>query len=319
MRWAMVAAALLCSGAASAANVVDRIAAVVNEDVIALSQVYDLGGPFIESRCEATTSEACLDEAEREVLDTLIQWALISAELRRLSMEVTGADIDDAINQWVADAGVADRAELRIQVEASGTRWDSAREQLANTLRTQRFQQVVLSPRVTVTEDEILDRYQRTVRGERHEEVALEALGVLIGASATEEEALALGVEAVALVESLNAGELTWEEAVAEHDDAKLADVVGGRSYQRGDLTDTLDSVAFDGELGVVADPVRVGNVLFVIKPVSRDDVEGDVLPYEQAKEGLRNALLQEKVEEVAEEWYQRARRSSVVQVLLGS
>ena len=45
--------ALLLSGRMSAdagAATVDRVAAVVNDDVITLSEVYDLGGAFIEER-----------------------------------------------------------------------------------------------------------------------------------------------------------------------------------------------------------------------------------------------------------------------------
>ena len=37
--------------ASADATTLDRVAATVNEDVIALSEIYELGGEFIEQRC----------------------------------------------------------------------------------------------------------------------------------------------------------------------------------------------------------------------------------------------------------------------------
>ena len=62
---------LLWIGAAQAAFT-DGIAAIVNDEVIAVSEVYELGGEFIVQRCPGVDA-ACAHKAELEILDTLIQ------------------------------------------------------------------------------------------------------------------------------------------------------------------------------------------------------------------------------------------------------
>ena len=60
MRSLLFSCLLLGSGLASAA-VVERVAAVVNNEVIALSEVYELGGEYIEQEAkEAKTKELLL-------------------------------------------------------------------------------------------------------------------------------------------------------------------------------------------------------------------------------------------------------------------
>ena len=68
---------LICAGVIHAATT-DRIAAVVNDDVITLSEVYELGAEFIS---EAALTPDARREAEINVLDSLVLRSLVSQEL----------------------------------------------------------------------------------------------------------------------------------------------------------------------------------------------------------------------------------------------
>lgn len=299
------------------AAVVDRIAAVVDDDVIALSEVYALGGDYIRERCDA--DRACMTEMELEVLDALIQRALVRRELSKLDAQVTGEEIDQAITRIVQDAGMADRQALRAQLEAEGTRWDAFRDEIAEQLRTQRFQQRVIGPRVLIGDDEVADLYQRTVRKGRAPEARLSALGIVIPPDAPASLQEQMTAETQKLVDALNAGQIQWDEAVKTYDGAGLASIVGGRTYREGQLAGPIDAVAFSAEPGVVQPPVRVGNVLFVIRVDERGMGATAIPSLEEMDAQLRNQLFQEKVGAAEEEWYQRARREAAVDVLLGT
>jgi peptidyl-prolyl cis-trans isomerase SurA len=306
---------VLLSSVASA-GVVDRIAAVVEDEVISLSQVYDLGSDYIKQRC-ATGGPRCNHEMELEVLDALIKRVLIREELSRLGMRVTGKEIDQAINRMVAENGMNDRQELREALAREGVEWDAFREDLTESMRMQSFQGAVLSQRVVVREDELRDAYQRTARDSREEEISLDAMGILIPADADEEAAAAVVAATDAVIAALNAGEMTWEAAVAQHDSAGLSDIVGGRRYGPGELNQAVDTVAFAAEVGPVQPPIRVGNVLFVVRVTDKGLGEARVVPYEEVEAQLRNALFQAKIADAEEEWYQRARRLAAVEILL--
>ena len=131
---------LLWIGAAQAAFT-DGIAAIVNDEVIAVSEVYELGGDFIAQRCPGVDA-ACAHKAELEILDTLIQQVLVRQELADLGLSITGVDVDRAIDQIRKDHNIADIAAFRAEIEASGLRWDTYRDQLTDQLRQMSCAQV---------------------------------------------------------------------------------------------------------------------------------------------------------------------------------
>lgn len=316
MRITALFALLLPLGTAHAA-VVDRIAAVVEEEVIALSEVYELGGNYIYERCG--DDRACQREKELEVLDALIKRALIRNELKRLQLQVTGEEIDQAIDGIVRNNRMDGREDLRRQLEAEGTSWETFRQEIAEQLRTQRFQQRVVAPRVIIHDDEIRDLYQRTVRRGAALEAEISALGIVIPADADDATAEQIINETRKLVAAINAGQLSFEEAVAQYDQAGLNELVGGRAYRQGILARPIDEVAFNAEVGTVQPPVRVGNVLFVVRVDQRAMGSSAVPSFEELEPQLRNQIFQEKVVLAEEQWYQRARRQATINVLLES
>ncbi len=301
---------------AVSAGVVDRVAAVVDGEVIALSEVYEMGGPYIAERCPGRQPR-CVYDMEMEVLDALIRRVLIRHELDELDLQVKGKDIDQAIDGVVRDNGLPDRAALREEIERQGLEWDTFRSDLADRLRVQRFQQAVLVPRVVVRDDEVRDVYKRTERSSRAEQVTLDAFGVILPADA-DEQAIADEVAAIEqVVADLREGRADWEQVAAERDDAQLASVVGGRAYERGQLHEAVDEAAFSAEVGEVVGPIRVGRVLFVIRVRERGLGPPRVVPFEEVEEQLRNQLFQDKLQQAEDEWYQRARRLAAVEIKL--
>lgn len=316
MRFAILLAALLPMAAAQA-GVVDRIAAVVDEEVIALSEVYELGGNYIYERCG--DDRACMRQMELEVLDALIKRELIRGELNRLQLQVTGEEIDQTIDRIVRDNGLDSRDALRSRLEAEGTSWETFRSEIAERLRTQRFQQRVIAPRVIIHDDEIRDLYQRTVRRGAALEAELSALGIIIPADADAARADEIIAETRKLVAAINAGRISFEEAVAQYDQAGLNELVGTRPVRQGTLTPAIDELAFNAEIGTVQPPVRVGNLLFVVRVDERTMGSSAVPSLEEMEAQLRNELFQEKVVQAEEQWYQRARRQATIHVLLES
>lgn len=366
--------------ASTEARIVDRVAAVVNDEVISLSEVYDLGREFIDQRCadvaepepappppapvpapetptdgaspadapaDAPPADAppgdpapppppdapapdagprtrlepsCVASAELEVVDALVRRVLIRQELVRLQLDVTGADVDQAIDRTVKQYELADRQALKAEVEASGKRWDQYRDELLEFLRGQAFQARVLAPRVTITEDEIKDLYQRTSRKVTKPSVKVSGLGIAIPPDATPSQQELLLTQATGLVASLNAGEIPWDQAVQLYD-AGASAMFEDQDFVPGSLIEPLGSVVFNAEVGVVQPPVRMTtpsglDVLFVLK-VDAKSTLSEVAPYEEVKAQVQEQLFQDKLADAEEEWYQRARREAAVDVKL--
>lgn len=304
---------------ASAGPVVDRVAAVINDDVIALSEIYDIGRSFIEERCP-DSADPCVTEAELEVLDALIRRSLVRQELARLKLEVTAQDVDQAIDRTARQYGLPDRAALKTEIEATGKRWDQYREELFEYLRTQNFQGHVLAPRITITDDEVRDLYQRTARKVSKPVVRLSGFGIGIPPESTPEAAATLRAKADEVVGQLNRGELPWDEAVKLYDGGGR-DLFTGRLFEPGMLVEPLEGVIFNAPVGEVQPPVPVlwsggVTVLFILR-VDEKSERSEVAPLEQIEEELKNQLFQQKLLDAEEEWYQRARREAAIDVKL--
>ncbi|MEO0605266.1 MAG: peptidylprolyl isomerase [Myxococcota bacterium] len=296
--------------ALSHAGMVDRIAAVVNDDVIALSEVYDLGRDFILERC-TTLSAECVAEAEVEILDVQIRRTLIEQELRRLDLSVTATDIDDAIERTVQSyPSIADAAALRAEVERSGKQWTQYRDEMADFLRTERFQLRVLAPQVSINDDEIQDRYQREKRKMKRKTAEVRGFGIKLAEDSSLEDEM---VKAIGLIAKLNAGELDFAQAQAENDSANMATTFS-REVAQGELVEALDRSIFATPEGKVAGPVRIGNTLFVLS-VDTFGERSEVFAFEEVQEQLKNAIFQEKIAETEAQWYQRARREAAIDI----
>jgi parvulin-like peptidyl-prolyl isomerase len=315
----VVALWLCCMGSAFA-QTADRVAAVVNDDVIALSEVYELGSEFIERRCPAVIADpvVCYAEAETEVLETLIKWSLVRQELSRLKMGITADEVESAIGTMVSENNFESRDALKQYIEEMGGGWDPYVDQLKDTLRMQRFKQAILAPRVTISEDELLDIYQRTARRDRREAVAIDAFGVVLPAAADGATHDAIRADTRKLWQELTSGAVAWDQAVMAYDAAGLHDVVSGRMYKVGELNEELDTAVFEAALGDILEPVEVGSVLFVVRLLDRKMVDGDLQPLEEIRGQLQDQLFQFKLEQVEEEWYGRAKRQAAVRVMLG-
>lgn len=317
---------LLLLGVAGAADLVDRIAAVVDDQPLALSEVYDLGGTFVNERCPggSPTDPAhvkCVREAELEILDALIKRELIRAELAELDIAVGGTDVDQAIDRIVAQYQMQDRQALRAEVEAQGMRWDTYRDQIAEQLATQRFQARILAPRVSITDDELLAVYQKSTGSTEALEVKLQALGISIPMTATPEQIAAMEQQAATVVADLNADRLAWPDAIRDFDAAHLADVFGTRTWREGQLIPQLDKLAFSAPLGEAQPPVRINNLIVVFEVGSREVGKSTATgpAFEEVKGKIQEQVFALKLADAEEEWYQIARRQASVQILLES
>jgi parvulin-like peptidyl-prolyl isomerase len=308
----------LLAAHAQSAPVVDRIAAVVNDDVVVLSEVYELGDGFIRQRCPEL-GEPCTTEAELEVLDALIRRALINQELKRLDLDVSAADVDQAIDRTVQQYGLPDRQALKTEIEASGKRWDQYREELFEYLRDQAFKGRVLAPRVTITDDEIRDFYNDSARKVVKPVARVSGFGVALPPGVTPEQEAEIAGKVGEVVTQLNEQKLAWDEAVRLYD-AGLSSTFAGQEFSPGDLIDPISQVVFNAPVGVAQPLLKLpyGNTfVFVVLRVDEKGEKSEAAPFEEIEEELRNQVFQEKLLDAEEEWYQRARREAAVDVKL--
>ena len=313
--FALVAAIL--SGSAEAA-VVDRVAAVVNDDVIVLSEVYDLGSDYIEQKTTAGGgTPASRRLAELEVVESLIQRRLISQEITRLGLDVTDLEMDRTIDDIASRNGM-DRDTLRVEVEKTGIPWIEYKSELRENLRQMKFDEAVIKPRIAVDEDELLDAYKRLVNAADRPMVAdLGAIFLTVPSGADDAARAAIRAKAEATRARIDGGEDF--AAVAKEVDQGPYGAQGGSmgSYKQGELVGTLDEVAFTLSTGETSRPIDTPQGIFLLHAFKVEQ-EG-AAAFEDVRDTLFGQVYSERIESEVDQWYSGARRQAAVLIKLES
>ena len=145
---------LLLLAQVTLAETADRIAAIVNDEPITLSEVYAVGGEIIANH------EGSNRAAELDVLEELIRRELIKQEIERLNMDVTQAELDGAMEDVAKSNGLSFE-QLKTEIERSGMTWEKYRTEMKENLRQMKFRQLVLQPRIQVDDAVLQDLYRR--------------------------------------------------------------------------------------------------------------------------------------------------------------
>lgn len=307
--------ALLASSPARA-DVVDRVAAVVNDDVITLSEIYELGGEFIEKRVEVLDAKAIARrEAEIEVLDSLILRALIDQEMQRLGLQITEAELDRSIDD-MATRNNLDREQLQNEIERQGVDWSDYREEMRTSIAQYKFSEVIIRPRIAVDDDELLDAYKRKYAAAAlPKRTKLGAMFFQIPPGADD----AVLAEVVAKAEAARArveGGETFPDVAAQVDEG-LYGAQGGvmGTFKAGELVGPLDEAATTLDEGAVSAPIVTPQGVFLLTPMERITEEAPQL--DDVREELFQEVYASRIEDETDRWYREMRRKSAVIIKL--
>ena len=323
----------LLLGSLLQAATLDRVAAVVNDDLIVLSSVYEVGAEYLTAQIGTDN----LREAELEVLNTLIQRTLVSQELQSLGMDVTEEEVEGAMSDIAESNGIA-RSELRSEVESSGLEWEAYQGEIRESLRQMKFNQLILQPRIVVDEQAIQEQY-RQVKLQQPDVIDLH--GIFLknppAARPANEVAEALGIsleEAQEKIDDMNQQGIADRNATLEQITALLAsgadfiDVAkqydqsglastGGKmgSFAKGQLRKDLEEIAFGLPVGGVSVPLELeaGIYLLHVKALRKQEAP----PLDAIRPQIMDAYYAARFEEEMASWFESAKSRAAITIHL--
>jgi peptidyl-prolyl cis-trans isomerase SurA len=251
---------------------IDRIIAVVNDDVIVQSEMLTRMRVVIEQLENSGVPAPPRDVLEKQVLEQLI--------LDRLQMQIadgTGIRIDEeTLNRQIADIARQNNLtlrEFRDILERDGFVFATFREEIRKELIKTRVQQRQIQDRVQVTDRDI-DNFlaTRDKQGGEDPEYRLGHILVAVPDGASPEELAEAKDEAEDIIARLQAGANFGRTAAAESDGQQALE--GGDLGWRkgGELPTLFEEVAPKLEKGEVSDVIRSSSGFHIIKLI---DVRG--------------------------------------------
>jgi peptidyl-prolyl cis-trans isomerase SurA len=319
--WAVGAGlALLLAGSSARAEVVDRVAAVVNQDIITLSEVEERAAPEME-RLSAERDPKKRAEARQALLlrftNQLIGEKLMDKEIKELGLSATEREVDQAIDDVLRQNNLESREALEERIRAEGLSMKTYREVLAGQMSRMKLVQLKVSPRVKLTEADLRAEYAQYTKNERGDaEVHARHILLQLPKNAPADQVEATRKRALAIVAEARRPGMDFEAlARARSEGPSAADGGDLGFFRRGQMVPAFDKVVFGLKVGEVSEPVRTDFGWHVIKVEERRAV--DVPKFDDLREQLAEKLRREKTEKFVEQYVAELRRNAIVQVKL--
>jgi len=253
----LLAAFLSVAGPVAAQQLqpVDRIAAVVEEDVILQSE---LDRAVRNIRAQYAGREDQLppaDVLERQVLERLVLTRLQVARAESAGIQVTDQDVDAAIGR-IAEGNQLTVDQLRQQLAQTGQTFPEFRDSIRQELLVQQLRQSYAQGRITVSEAEV-DAALAT-QGGVGQQYHMANILVALPDGATPEQ-IATGQQKIEGIKALlEQGEMDFAAAAVRYSDAPNA-LEGGDLGWRGrdEIPPAFLPVLADMQAGQVVGPIR--------------------------------------------------------------
>jgi peptidyl-prolyl cis-trans isomerase SurA len=280
--------------------VVDRVLAVVNGDIITMSDVQR----------EEALKKASGAADRRQLLEDMIDRRLQMAAAKRAGMDVSDKELTDA----VADIMKRNSLDLR-QFEAAlakeGLTLDQYKTELREQMTLSRMFNKYVRATVSVDESELRAYYERN-RGAfaLPEEVRLRRIFFPIPENASAEKTAEVNRAAQKVFERANKGEdfiglvRSFSETEAARQDGDLGFVL------MESLRPEMEAAVRTLKPGEVAPPFLCAGGYQVVR---LEEVRTPVKPFEKVKDELMNTLSQQKLENTYRSWLQTLRGDAAI------
>jgi len=298
-------------------KLVDGVAAVVNDEVILISEVKDKTKP-IAAKMEMSQGmlrDGEMKNIEAGILDNLINERLMLQQMKELHIEVTEQEVDAAIDEVRKQRGLSESA-LRAAIESEGMDFKEYREAVRNHIQRSKLFAIKVRPRVKVTEEDVKNWYTQNVNAASVSAVRLMAIFIPFQKSSGKE-----GID-----EARKNAARAFARAIAGEDFMKLAAEFSADksntsagdmgTVRKGTLTPDIERAIFSLKKGQIGEPVETDLGIYIFKV---NDIVGDeTRSLADVKEDIYRRLFEEEGERQFKAWMAEIKKESYIDVRLG-
>jgi peptidyl-prolyl cis-trans isomerase SurA len=319
MRKTLISGLLACTlwiGPARA-ELLDRVAAVVNSDVITLAEVQQRAAPLLDAAAKEPIGrrEAAVQEAMRHSLDELIGEKLMDLELKSLSVDVTEGEVDLAVEDVKKNNNIPDQATFEQALAGQGFTLSSYKEFMRKQLAKVKLLQIKVKAKVKVSDEDVKAAYAQSSKLDSQDiEIHARHILVQVAATALEPEVETARAHAADLAKQARqpgADFVALAKATSQGPSAADGGDLGW--FRRGTMVAEFENVAFRLKPGEVSDPVRTKFGFHVI--TVQETRKGQGKPFDEVKEQLRDRLYRESVERQTAAYISDLRRAAAIDV----
>jgi parvulin-like peptidyl-prolyl isomerase len=298
----------------SYAKILDKIIAVVNDEVITQSEIDSMLYPLYlqYSQIYKTDKEVYenLDKSRAEILKQLVHDKLILSEARKLEVTVSEEEIDERIEivkKELADKGTSFEDLMKQQKLTSGDIRRKYREQIMiqKVIDRQVRRMIDIQPsEATIYYQDHIEDYAQP------EQVAVYAIMIKLRSERTPIECRQLAAD----VRKMASEGRDFQELAKNYSEDSYRDAGGDLGFiRRGQLLKEIDSAIFFLKVGGISDVIETPIGYHIFKVYDRK--EESIVPFEEVREKVHMAIYGTKVQKKFEDWLDELKSNAYISI----
>jgi len=308
---------LLCVPAAQA-RIIDRVVAVVNDEVIVWSELEDVVRPTLQKLADISdpvTREQQKQKFLRLGLDKLVGERLVLQQAVTLKINVRATEVTHEIDALKARQGWDDD-QLHIYLTSQGMRLGDFRRQMREQMLRQKVVRMKLVGGIQVSRAELEAYYKdELTRSNTHFELEAAHIVLPVPKDATAAQVSATEQEARELLARAKAGE-DFGDLARKYSRGPGADRGGALgTVRRGSLNADLEKALFALDEGGVGGPVRTKFGFHVLHAKRKKRLDAPL--FEQVEARLRRELQEKKLQDAIAKWIEELKQKAFIEVRL--
>lgn len=297
---------LLCAilNGAEGAAVVDRVVAVVNGEIITLSD--------LQREQALRKQDNGLDQ--RQLLEEMIDRKLQMTAAKRAGLDVTDKELNDAVAD-IMKRNSLDEKQFGAALAKEGITLEQYKAELREQMTLSRIFNKFVRSGVAVNDEEVREYYERNQQQYGlPEEIRVRQIFFGLPEKATPAQTAAVKERAVRALERARKGE-DFIRLVKELSESPTASSGGDLGYvQRDQAVQEIQDATNGLKPGDVGGPVQFGGGYNIIK---LEEIRRPVKPFEKVKEEIGKMLYEQKMENTYRTWLQSLRGDSHIEIKL--
>lgn len=289
----------LCVG-----EVMDRIIAIVNDDIITLKEAekhvrVEKEGRFV------SVNEYLTNLRLQEKIDVLIDDVLIRQQAKKFKIDVSDKEVEGIIDN-IKKQYLIDDAELKEKLKEDNISYDDFIAGLRSNVVKGRLLARVISPEVNVTEKDLRQYYDKHKDEFVDEEYRLQQIFV-----SGQRDGQKRATEAYSLLQE---GKSFESVAKDYSDDTKSASAGGDIGYvKKVDLIPQLRAAVVFLTPGVYSSIITTPYGFHILKLVEKK--KGETLTFEMARDSIHEKIVQAESEKRYKDYVGKLRKGSYIEV----
>jgi len=297
--------------------VVDRVVAVVNQEMITLSEVEKRIPPLKEE----IVTEDRLEKQERiqalcrQVLEKLIEEKLIDQEVKKSGVKISSKDIEGTVEE-IKRRNSATQEDLEKALAVEGLTLETYKKQIEKSLQRQKLINWSVKIEEKAGEKELREFYQKNISRYRTNETYRPGqILFIIPKEATPEEIREIRKKCQKVLEKIKKGEDFGEMALLYSEDTSNRDHGDLGYFRKGELLPVFEREALRLKVGEVSGIIRTEFGFHIIKLLDRKGM--DPLPFEEVIERVKADYYDGEMEKAFRQYLSTLKEKAVIEIKL--